>query len=154
MNLPTGQYSATDQQQIDFADYRGKWVILYFYPKDATPGCTREGQDFRDAYSDFTALNAEIIGVSKDTIACHDRFKQKQQFPFPLLSDSAETLCQHFNVIKDKILYGKSHRGIERSTFLIDPKGIVRYEWRKVKVEGHVKAVYEKLLEFYHNLPT
>lgn len=147
MNLPTGNYSATDQQNIDFANYRGRWLILYFYSKDATPGCTREGQDFRDAYADFSALNAEIIGVSRDSVASHDRFKQKQQFPFPLLSDSKESLCQHFDVIKDKLLYGKPHRGIERSTFLIDPNGAVRHEWRKVKVDGHVKQVYELLKE-------
>ncbi|MGV3740650.1 MAG: peroxiredoxin [Gammaproteobacteria bacterium] len=146
MNLPTGNYSATDQQSINFAHYKGHWLILYFYPKDATPGCTREGQDFRDAYADFTALKAEIIGISRDTVACHDRFKQKQGFPFPLLSDTDEKLCQHFDVIKDKILYGKQHRGIERSTFLIDPNGVIRHEWRKVKVEGHVKEVYEKLV--------
>ena len=146
MNVPTGKYAVTGQQMIALTDYHGQWLVLYFYPKDATPGCTREGQDFRDAYPNFKTLNTEIIGVSRDNIACHERFKQKEQFPFPLLSDSDEVLCQHFDVIKNKMLYGKSHRGIERSTFLIDPHGVVRHEWRKVKVDGHVSEVYQKLL--------
>ncbi len=146
MNLVTGAYPATGQQTIDLTDYRGQWLILYFYPKDATPGCTREGQDFRDAYADFAALKAEIIGVSRDSVACHERFKQKEQFPFPLISDPEETLCEQFDVIKNKMLYGKSVRGIERSTFLINPEGSIHYAWRKVKVEGHVAAVYQKLL--------
>lgn len=146
MNLVTGAYPATGQQTIDLTHYRGQWLILYFYPKDATPGCTREGQDFRDAYADFTALKAEIIGVSRDNVACHERFKQKEQFPFPLISDPEEMLCEQFDVIKNKMLYGKSVRGIERSTFLINPEGAIHSAWRKVKVEGHVAAVYQKLL--------
>ena len=146
MNVPSSKYAVTGQQMIALTDYHGQWLVLYFYPKDATPGCTREGQDFRDAYPKFKTLKTEIIGVSRDNIACHERFKQKEQFPFPLLSDSDEALCEHFDVIKNKMLYGKSHRGIERSTFLIDPHGVVRHEWRKVKVEGHVSDVYQKLL--------
>ena len=147
MNLPTGKYAITGQQEIELSAYLGKWLVLYFYPKDATPGCTREGQEFRDAYADFAALQAEIIGISRDSIACHERFKQKEQFPFPLLSDHEEALCKHFDVIKEKNLYGKKSLGIERSTFLIDPNGIIQHEWRKVKVEGHVATVYQTLLK-------
>ncbi len=138
--------AATDQQTIDLKDYRGQWIVLYFYPKDATPGCTTEGQNFRDAHADFIAANAVILGVSRDSVRSHETFKQKQQFPFALLSDSEETLCQQFDVIKDKTMYGKQVRGIERSTFLIDPEGVVQHEWRKVKVDGHVAEVYKTLV--------
>ncbi len=145
--LPFGTHAATDQQQIDLTTYRGQWLVLYFYPKDATPGCTLEGQNFRDAYPDFTALNAEIIGVSRDSVACHERFKTKEQFPFPLISDPDEILCEQFGVMKHKKLYGKTVRGIERSTFLINPAGVVHHEWRNVSVNGHVAEVYQKLVE-------
>jgi len=139
--------AATDQQSIDLKDYRGQWIVLYFYPKDATPGCTTEGQNFRDAHADFVAANTIIFGVSRDSVRSHDTFKQKQQFPFALLSDSNEILCKQFDVIKDKNMYGKKVRGIERSTFLIDPEGVVRHEWRKVKVDGHVTEVYQTLVD-------
>lgn len=139
--------AATDQQTIDLKDYRGQWIVLYFYPKDATPGCTTEGQNFRDAHADFVAANTIILGVSRDSVRSHDTFKQKQQFPFALLSDSNEILCKQFDVIKDKNMYGKKVRGIERSTFLIDPEGVVRHEWRKVKVDGHVTEVYQTLVD-------
>lgn len=127
------------------ADYHGKWVVLYFYPKDATPGCTLEGQDFRDHYSEFTALNAEVIGISRDSQKSHENFKAKEQFPFELISDAEETLCQQFDVIKMKSMYGKQVRGIERSTFILDPKGVVCKTWRKVNVKGHVEAVLQAL---------
>jgi thioredoxin-dependent peroxiredoxin len=139
------QFSATNGLQTDLSDYRGKWLILYFYPKDATPGCTTEGQDFRDAYPSIQALNAEVFGISRDSLKSHENFKGKQQFPFELISDQDETLCQKFAVIKMKPMYGKQVRGIERSTFLIDPLGILKQEWRKVNVKGHVAEVIKTL---------
>ena len=142
------QFTATNNSQGQLSDYLGKWVILYFYPKDSTPGCTTEGQHFRDAYADFQALNAVIFGLSRESLKSHETFKCKQAFPFELISDSDEALCQLFDVMKMKSMYGKQYLGIERSTFLIDPQGILKYEWRKVSVPGHVddvKAVLKKL---------
>jgi peroxiredoxin Q/BCP len=138
-------FVATNDVQRCFRDYEGKWLILYFYPKDSTPGCTQEGQDFRDAYSEIKALNAEILGISRDSLKSHENFKTKQQFPFELISDKEEILCQQFNVIKMKTMYGKQVRGIERSTFLIDPKGVLRQEWRTVNVKTHVAEVINTL---------
>ncbi|GAB4190047.1 MAG: peroxiredoxin [Wenzhouxiangellaceae bacterium] len=138
---------ATGDQTLSLADFKGQRVVLYFYPKDSTPGCTREGQDFRDHHDDFAALNTVILGVSRDKIRSHENFKAKQEFPFELLSDSEEELCQAYDVIKDKNMYGRVVRGIERSTFLIDEKGKLRAEWRKVKVPGHVEAVLEAVRE-------
>jgi thioredoxin-dependent peroxiredoxin len=132
---------------ISLADYKGKYLILYFYPKDSTPGCTLEGQDFRDNYAKFKALNAEILGVSRDSLKSHDNFKCKQEFPFELISDTDETLCKAFDVIKMKNMYGKQVLGIERSTFLIDPEGNVAKEWRKVSVKGHCEQVLAALKE-------
>ncbi len=132
---------ATGDQTISLSDYKGKKVVLYFYPKDSTPGCTTEGQNFRDAKGRFTRQNAVILGVSRDSIKSHENFKAKQKFNFELLSDSEEALCNQFDVIKMKNMYGKQVRGIERSTFLIDEKGILRQEWRKLKVKDHVEEV-------------
>lgn len=140
------QFNATNNIS-NWDDYRGKWVILYFYPKDATSGCTREGQDFRDHYAEFLALNTAVLGVSRDSLKSHENFKAKQQFPFELISDADEYLCQQFDVIKMKSMYGKQVRGIERSTFIIDPKGKIQFVWRKVRVDGHVVNVLEKLKE-------
>ncbi|PJD93416.1 MAG: peroxiredoxin [Legionella sp.] len=140
------ELASTGNQTIRLQDYLGQWIVLYFYPKDATPGCTTEGQNFRDAHADFLALNTVIFGVSRDSVKSHETFKQKQQFPFDLLSDGDEALCQQFDVIKLKNMYGKQVRGIERSTFLIDPTGVIRHEWRKVKVDGHVADVYKTLV--------
>ena len=134
---------ATGEQTISLSKLKGSHVVLYFYPKDSTPGCTREGQDFRDLYGKFKRQNAIILGVSRDSIKSHDNFKAKQAFPFDLLSDAEEELCQLFDVIKMKTMYGKQVRGIERSTFLIDDKGVLRQEWRKVKVEGHAEQVLD-----------
>ena len=122
---------------------RGKKVVLYFYPKDNTPGCTTEGLQFRDLYAKFKKAGAEIVGVSRDSIRSHDNFKAKLELPFPLISDADETLCALFDVIKMKKMYGKEVRGIERSTFLIDADGVLRREWRGVKVPGHVDAALE-----------
>ncbi len=136
---------ATGDQTIKLSALKGKNIVLYFYPKDSTPGCTLEGQDFRDNIRKFSSRNTVIFGVSRDKLSSHERFKEKQSFPFDLLSDEDETLCKLFDVIKEKNMYGKKHLGIERSTFLIDEKGILRNEWRKVKVKGHVDEVLEAL---------
>lgn len=139
------QFNATTNTEKNLDDYHGKWVVLYFYPKDATPGCTTEGQDFRDKHAEFLALNTVVLGVSRDSLKSHENFKAKQQFPFELISDAEEQLCQQFAVIKMKSMYGKQVRGIERSTFIIDPKGKVQHVWRKVRVTGHVADVLDKL---------
>ena len=140
---PAFSLPATGDQTIALKDLKGKNLVLYFYPKDSTPGCTTEGQDFRDRYKAFQKLNTEILGVSRDSLKRHENFKAKQAFPFELLSDEEEVLCKLFDVIKEKKLYGKTHMGIERSTFLIDAKGVLRQEWRKVKVNGHAEEVLE-----------
>jgi thioredoxin-dependent peroxiredoxin len=139
--VPNFEFLATNNLNGQLQDYRGHPIILYFYPKDATPGCTTEGQDFRDAYPKFQALNAHIFGISRDSLKSHEQFKAKQQFPFELISDADEALCQLFDVIKMKSMYGKQVRGIERSTFLIDGNGVLVFEWRKVGVKGHIEAV-------------
>ncbi|HEV3426422.1 MAG: peroxiredoxin [Paraburkholderia sp.] len=122
---------------------KGKKVVLYFYPKDNTPGCTREGMEFRDLYPKFKKAGATIVGVSRDSVRSHENFKTKLELPFTLVSDGDEALCSLFNVIKMKKMYGKEVRGIERSTFLIDADGVLRQEWRGLKVPGHVDEVLE-----------
>ncbi len=128
---------------LSLKDLKGRIVVMYFYPRDNTPGCTTEGQNFRDRYAEFQAAGAEILGVSRDTLASHQKFKEKQGFPFPLVADPDETLCELYGVMKMKNMYGKQVRGIERSTFLIDAQGKLRQEWRGVKVPGHVDAVLD-----------
>ncbi|ASQ44754.1 peroxiredoxin [Legionella clemsonensis] len=145
------EFTATNGLEGKLSDYEGQWLILYFYPKDSTPGCTTEGQDFRDAYPQLKALNAEVLGISRDSLKSHENFKGKQALPFELISDKEETLCKKFDVIKMKTMYGKQVRGIERSTFLIDPQGILRQEWRKVNVKGHVAEVITLLKHFQSN---
>lgn len=132
---------ATGNKSIKLSDLSGKKVVLYFYPKDSTPGCTIEGQDFRDAMADFTSQNTVILGVSRDSIKKHENFKTKQNFNFDLLSDEDESLCKQFDVIKLKKLYGKEYIGVDRSTFLIDENGVLIKEWRGVKVKNHVAEV-------------
>ena len=132
---------ATGDKTISLKDLAGKKVVLYFYPKDNTPGCTTEGQDFRDAKAKFTRQNTIILGVSRDSIKKHENFKAKQNFNFDLLSDEDESLCKQFDVIKLKKLYGKEYLGIDRSTFLIDENGVLLEEWRGVKVKDHVNTV-------------
>jgi thioredoxin-dependent peroxiredoxin len=139
--VPDFALPATGEQKIRLKDLRGQHVVLYFYPKDSTPGCTREGQDFRDLQPKFKRANTVVLGVSRDSLKSHENFKTKQDFSFDLLSDAEETLCALFDVIKMKNMYGKQVRGIERSTFLIDDKGVLRNEWRKVKVAGHAEEV-------------
>ena len=135
------QAQATSGQAVSLAGLAGRQVVLYFYPKDSTPGCTTQGQGFRDQYAAFQAANTEVIGVSRDGLKSHENFKAKQGFPFELVSDKDEVLCQLFDVIKLKKLYGKEYLGVDRSTFLIDKHGVLRQEWRGVKVPGHVDAV-------------
>lgn len=137
--------ASTDDQIIQLSDFRGKNIVLYFYPKDNTPGCTLEGQDFRDNKRKFSARNTVILGVSRDSVKSHENFKSKQSFFFDLLSDPDEKLCKQFDVIKEKNMYGKKVIGIERSTFLIDENGVLVKEWRKVKVKGHVEEVLDEL---------
>lgn len=139
--IPHFTAQATSGQSIDLQQLTGKQLVLYFYPKDSTPGCTTEGQDFRDKHSDFLAANTLVFGISRDGLRSHENFKAKQSFPFELISDADETLCQLFDVIKLKKLYGKEYLGIDRSTFLIDAQGVLRQEWRSVKVTGHVEEV-------------
>lgn len=139
-NLP-----ATGDQTLSLSDFKGRNLVIYFYPKDNTPGCTREGQDFRDLYDQFTAADTDILGVSRDSVKTHSNFKSKHEFPFELLSDKEETLCKLFDVIHEKNLYGRKYMGIVRSTFLIDKKGILRQEWRKLRVPGHAQAVLDAI---------
>lgn len=145
--VPNFTIASTGEQNISLKDYAGKNVVIYFYPKDNTPGCTTEGQNFRDAHAKFKRSNTVILGVSRDSVRTHENFKAKHEFPFDLLSDKEEELCNLFDVIKEKKLYGKVHMGIERSTFLIDQKGVLKQEWRKVKVAGHVDEVLAAVKE-------
>lgn len=138
------QIPATSDKTVALSDLKGKQVVIYFYPKDSTPGCTTEGQGFRDHYAQFQAANTEVFGVSRDSLKSHENFKAKHGFPFELLSDKDEALCQLFEVIKLKKLYGKEYLGVDRSTFLIDKDGVLRHAWRGVKVPGHVEAVLEQ----------
>lgn len=141
--IPAFVACATGGQQITQASLTGIKTVLYFYPKDNTPGCTQEGQDFRDAFADFEQAGCQIFGVSRDSLKTHENFRQKQDFPFPLISDPDETLCRLFDVIKPKKLYGREYLGIERSTFLIDAEGRLAKSWRKVNVKGHVQEVLD-----------
>ncbi len=141
--VPAFSAAATGGQTVKLSDFRGKKLVLYFYPRDNTPGCTTEGQDFRDHYKQFRRLDTEVLGVSRDSVASHEKFRAKQDFPFELLSDEDEKLCRLFDVIREKNLYGRKVMGIERSTFLIDADGKLRREWRKVRVKGHVEEVLE-----------
>lgn len=135
------QLPATSGKTFQLSAYAGKNLVIYFYPKDSTPGCTTQGIQFRDAYTQFQALNTEIFGISRDSLKSHENFKAKFTFPFELLSDSEELACSLFGVIKMKNMYGKQVRGIERSTFIIDSNGILIKEWRGVKVDGHAAEV-------------
>lgn len=141
--VPDFEVPSTGDKTFRLSDFKGKNVLIYFYPKDNTPGCTTEGQNFRDNIAFFNQHNTIIVGVSRDSLKKHENFKAKQNFPFDLLSDEDETVCKLFDVIKLKKLYGKEHLGIERSSFLIDEAGILRHEWRKVKVNGHIDEVKE-----------
>lgn len=141
--VPDIELSATSNKSIKFSDFIGKNIVLYFYPKASTPGCTQEGKDFAEAIHKFRRQSAVILGASRDSVKAQQNFKDKQEFPFELLSDQEEALCAAFDVIKMKNMYGKKVRGIERSTFIIDRKGKLRQEWRGVKVKGHVEEVLD-----------
>jgi peroxiredoxin Q/BCP len=145
--VPDFTLPATGEQDISLSDFKGKNVVVYFYPKDSTPGCTTEGQDFRDHINTFRRRKTVILGISRDSIKSHENFKAKQDFPFELLSDADEKACRLFDVIKEKNMYGRKVMGIERSTFLIDGDGKLRKEWRKVKVKGHVDEVLDAVKE-------
>ena len=136
---------ATGGKSIQLKSLRGKKVVLYFYPKDSTPGCTTEGQDFRNLHAKFRRAGTVILGVSRDSLASHEKFKEKLKLPFDLLSDPDEKLCRQFDVIREKSLYGRKFLGVERSTFLLDERGKLREEWRKVKVNGHAEQVLESV---------
>lgn len=146
-HVPDFSAVATSGLNLKLSDYSGKFVVLYFYPKDSTPGCTLEGQDFRDNHQEFKKLNSEIFGISRDTLKSHENFKCKQSFPFELITDSDEIICKLFDVIKTKNMYGKVVQGIERSTFLIGTDGKLEADWRKVTVKGHVDCVLQKIRE-------
>jgi len=139
--VPDFTAQATAGQTVTLSAFKGRQVVLYFYPKDSTPGCTTQGQGFRDQLDAFEAANTVVFGISRDGLKSHENFKAKQGFTFELISDKDETLCQLFDVIKLKKLYGKEYLGVDRSTFLIDRDGVLRQAWRGVKVPGHVEAV-------------
>jgi peroxiredoxin Q/BCP len=143
--LPHLTGTTGDDTELELSELKGRWAVVYFYPKDSTPGCTTEAQDFRDLYDDFKRRNVEIVGVSRDSVNSHANFADKQALPFPLIADTDETWCKAFDVIHEKVLYGKKHLGIVRSTFLIDPKGHLAQEWRGVKVPGHAQAVLDAI---------
>lgn len=143
--LPALKGTTGDGNELKLSDYRGQWMVVYFYPKDSTPGCTNEARDFRDLHAKFRQRHAQVIGVSRDSPKSHANFAAKQELPFPLISDADETWCKAFDVIHEKVLYGKPHLGIVRSTFLVDPKGHLAQEWRGVKVAGHAQAVLDAI---------
>lgn len=139
--VPNFELPSTGDKSVRLSDLRGQNILIYFYPKDNTPGCTMEGQQFRDHIQEFEQLNTVIFGISRDSIKKHENFKKKQAFPFDLLSDADETICKLFGVMQLKKLYGREYMGIDRSTFLIDADGVLRHQWRSVKVKGHVEDV-------------
>jgi peroxiredoxin Q/BCP len=147
--LPEFEAQATGGLQVTNTSHLGKILVLYFYPKDNTPGCTREATEFRDKYAEFVRAGAVVFGVSRDNMQSHDRFKEKLQLPFELIADTEEKMCHMFGVVKNKIMYGKKVKGIERSTFLVNADGVLVQEWRGVKATSHADAVFKavKLLK-------
>ena len=143
--VPDFTATATNDSVFSLSENMGKNIVIYFYPKDNTPGCTKEGEDFRDQFEEFISNNTLVVGVSRDSVKSHDKFICKYNFPFDLIADEDEAVCQLFDVIKEKNMYGRKYMGIERSTFLINTNGILVDEWRKVKVKGHVEEVLEAL---------
>jgi peroxiredoxin Q/BCP len=135
--------SATGDKIVSLEDFQGANLVIYFYPKDSTPGCTLEGQNFRDSYDEFKESGTAILGVSRDSLKAHENFRSRQNFPFDLLSDADEMLCGQFDVIREKNMYGRKFMGIVRSTFLLDGDGVLQKEWRKVRVKGHVDEVLD-----------
>lgn len=143
--VPALKGAVTDGSELSLRDLAGKWVVVYFYPKDSTPGCTNEARDFRDLMPEFDRRGAVIVGVSRDSLKSHARFTEKHDLPFPLVSDPDETWCKAFDVIREKSLYGRTFLGIVRSTFLVAPDGTLAAEWRKVRVKGHAQAVLDAI---------
>lgn len=141
--IPDLSVATTQNDALSLRSLKGKNLVMYFYPKDSTPGCTTEGQNFRDSYTAFQAANTEILGVSRESIRSHQNFINKQEFPFDLISDPDEVLCKAMDVIKEKSMYGKTYMGIERSTFIFNTEGKLAHDIRKVKVKGHVDAMLE-----------
>ena len=141
--VPDFSVAVTNGERWKLSEAKGEKVVIYFYPKDMTTGCTRESQDFRDLNAAFRKAGVRVVGVSRDSLKSHDKFREKEKLPFDLLSDEDEKLCRLFDVIKEKSLYGRKYLGVERSTFLIDGSGVLRQEWRKVKVPGHAEEVLE-----------
>lgn len=148
--LPKFRFTLDDGRSARFSDYAGRWLVLYFYPKDNTPGCTREGQDFRDLHARLESAGAAVLGVSRDSAKSHQGFRARHALPFELVSDGEQALCDAFGVIREKNMYGRKVLGIERSTFLIDPQGTVRQAWRGVRVPGHAEAVLAALEQIKH----
>lgn len=144
-NVIDFELPATSNLSFKLSNYLGKILVIYFYPKDNTPGCTTQGMQFRDAYADFKAANAEVFGISRDSLKSHENFKAKFSFPFELLADTEELACGIFGVMKMKNMYGKQVRGVERSTFIIDKNGVLVREWRGVKVDGHAAEVLQTI---------
>jgi thioredoxin-dependent peroxiredoxin len=145
--LPEFEAVATGGVKFTPQAFAGRTVVLYFYPKDHTPGCTTEAMQFRDRHKDFVKAGAVVFGVSRDNMASHDKFKHNLELPYELIADTEEKLCHMFGVVKNKIMYGKKVKGIERSTFVIDSQGVLRYEWRGIKVAGHVDEVLKCVKE-------
>jgi len=143
--IPDTEVHATGGKSLRLHDLQGKFAVLYFYPKDNTPGCTLEGQDFRDQYNQFKKLKTAVYGISRDSLASHEKFKANLKFPFDLISDEDEKLCRLFDVIREKSLYGKKYMGVDRSTFILDKDGVLRKEFRGVKVKGHVDEIIEEI---------
>ncbi len=143
--IPDTKLQATGGKSLRLHDLKGKFTVLYFYPKDNTSGCTLEGQDFGARYGEIKKLKAAVYGISRDSLASHEKFKAKFKFPFDLISDADETLCRIFDVIREKSLYGRKYLGVDRSTFILDRDGVLRKEFRSVKVKGHVDEVLEEI---------
>lgn len=143
--VPAARLALSGSATSKLSDYKGRWLVLYFYPRDSTPGCTTEGLDFNALLPKLRKLDADVLGVSRDSLKSHDNFCARQGFRFPLVSDADESLCRAFDVIREKNMYGRKVLGIERSTFLVDPKGRIAAAWRKVKVPGHAQAVLDAL---------
>ncbi len=141
------QVDSTDSTMTNLSDCLDQWLVLYFYPKDNTSGCSLQAEDFTTALPQFNQLGAKVVGVSRDSLKSHEKFIEKLSIGYPLITDPDEKLCQYFDVMKEKSMYGRKYMGIERSTFIIDPKGVLRHEWRKVKVKGHIDEVLRQLQE-------
>ena len=145
------QVDSTDSAMTNLSDCLGQWLVLYFYPKDNTSGCSLQAEDFTASLHQFEQLGAKVVGVSRDSLKSHEKFIEKLSIGYPLITDPDEKLCQYFDVMKEKSMYGKKYMGVERSTFIIDPKGVLRHEWRKVKVKGHIDEVLHQLEELQCN---